>query len=292
MRTMLARRLVRTTCLVAVLSVCAASALGCRAVPLTPIPGPVGPAASLDAPRELAKVTLPSYVIESPDILTIEVVRWPTDPKGNILKEQDPIKLSPQPITGTFLVRPDGTVGLGVYGAVQVAGLTLDQARDCIKGFLAQWYGQYTPEAFLVIVDVATYNSKFYYIVTDGAGYGEQVYRFPVTGNETVLDAISQIQGLPAVASRRHVWLARRGPNPQGTEPQVMVVDWCALTQSGDTSTNFQVMPGDRIYVKAQKLITTSNWLQKALAPVQEVLGITLLGSSTYNSIAGRGRGF
>ena len=45
-------------------------------------------------------------------------------------------------------------------------------------------------------------NSKVYYIITDGAGSGEQVFRFPVTGSETVLDAISQIGGLPPVSSK------------------------------------------------------------------------------------------
>ena len=39
-------------------------------------------------------------------------------------------------------------------------------------------------------VDVIAYNSKNYYVITDGAGYGEQVYPFPVMGSETVLDAI------------------------------------------------------------------------------------------------------
>src|SRR5262249_33101479 len=58
-------------------------------------------------------------------------------------------------------------------------------------------------------LDVAAYNSKYYYVITDGAGYGEQVIRFPYTGNETVLDAVSQIQGLPAVSSKKRVWVAR-----------------------------------------------------------------------------------
>ena len=222
-------------------------------------------------------------------MLIINVVRWPLDAKGNILKSEDPIRLTPQPIEGTHLIRPDGTISLGVYGSVQVAGLTLDQVRENITGFLAYWFGD-KPEAFLVIVDVAAYNSKSFYIVTDGAGYGEQVYRFPIVGSETVLDAISQIQGLPAVASRRHVWVARRSPNgcsPANPE-SVLPVNWCAITQYGDTRTNYQMMPGDRLYVKAQPLITTSNWIQKALAPVNEILGATLLGSETQNSIRGR----
>ena len=40
---------------------------------------------------------------------------------------------SPQPITGQHLVRPDGTVNLGVYGVVSVAGLTTDQAKEAVR---------------------------------------------------------------------------------------------------------------------------------------------------------------
>ena len=31
----------------------------------------------------------------------------------------------------------------------------------------------------------------------------------PVTGSETVLDAISKVQGLPPVASQKRIWVAR-----------------------------------------------------------------------------------
>ena len=48
-------------------------------------------------------------------------------------------------------------------------------------------------------MDVLAYNSKVYYVITDGGGAGEQVYRIPSNGNETVLDAIAAIEGIVAV---------------------------------------------------------------------------------------------
>src|SRR5262249_11679126 len=116
-----------------------------------------------------------------------------------------------QQIRGEHLVRPDGTVALGTYGSVYLAGLTLDQAKAAIQAHLAR--SLLDPE---VSVDVFAYNSKVYYIVTDGGGYGEQVYRFPSTGNETILDALSQINGLPIVASKHRIWLARPAPANAG----------------------------------------------------------------------------
>ncbi|HKB42655.1 MAG TPA: polysaccharide biosynthesis/export family protein, partial [Gemmataceae bacterium] len=146
-----------------------------------------------------------------------------------------------QQIRGEHLVRPDGTVGLGLYGSVSVVGLTLAQAKFRIEEFLSQFL--LNPE---VSVDVFSYNSKVYYIITDGGGYGEAVYRFPSTGNETVLDAISQINGLPVVACPKAIWLARPDPHCGGTD-QVLPVHWNAITRHGDPQTNYQVLPGDRI---------------------------------------------
>jgi polysaccharide biosynthesis/export protein len=185
-----------------------------------------------------------------------------------------------QQIRGEHLVRPDGSIALGVYGSVYVAGLTLDQAKTVIETHLAQYLLE--PE---VSVDVYAYNSKSYYIVTSGGGYGEQVYRFPHTGNETVLDAMSQINGLPIVASKHRIWLARPAP-ADATCYQILPVDWQAVTRGGATATNYQVLPGDRIFVDADPLVTADTALARVFSPVERVLGITLLGSAVVHSIA------
>jgi polysaccharide biosynthesis/export protein len=184
-----------------------------------------------------------------------------------------------QQIRGEHLVRPDGTVGLGTYGSVLVAGMTLDQARAAIEAHLSKWL--LDPE---VSVDVFAYNSKAYYIVTDGGGFGEAVYRFPSTGNETVLDAMSQIYGLPAVASAKRIWVARPAP---GEYPcyQVLPVDWKAITRGGATQTNYQLLPGDRVYVAADPLVTLDTKLARLFSPIERVFGITLLGSATVHSV-------
>lgn len=224
------------------------------------------------APTEVSKVSLPPYIIEPPDILLIE---------APALKDQD--------VRGQHLVRPDGTVGLGIYGSVYVAGMTLEQAREAVAQQLAKRKKNITADD--VIVDVLAYNSKFYYVITDGGGFGEQVYRFPITGGETLLDAIGQINGLPPVASKKHIWIARRNAGGQGGE-QILPVDWIGISQRGNALANYQVMPGDRIYVRADKLIRMDSGLAKVLSPIERLLGTTLLGSATVNSIKGRGQFF
>jgi protein involved in polysaccharide export with SLBB domain len=184
-----------------------------------------------------------------------------------------------QQTRGEHLVRPDGTISLGSYGGVYVTGLTIEQAKYVIERHLSHWL--LNPE---ISLDIFAYNSKVYYVITDGAGYGEQVFRFPSTGNETVLDAISQIYGLPAVASKKKIWIARPAPCDHPCD-QVLPVDWQAITEGGSTCTNYQVFPGDRIYVKADGLIRADNLFAKVIAPVERLFGITLLGTATWNGI-------
>lgn len=184
-----------------------------------------------------------------------------------------------QEVAGEHLVRPDGTVSLGIYGQVYVAGLTMQDAKARLEQHLSKYMAQ--PEVYL---DVLAYNSKVYYVITDGGGAGEQVLRFAVTGNETVLDAISQINGLPVVASKKNIWVARPAPAGECGD-QILPVDWNAIVRGGSTVTNYQVMPGDRIYVQADHMITFDTLVAKTLSPFERMFGFVLLGNGTVRAV-------
>ena len=190
-----------------------------------------------------------------------------------------------QMVRGEHIVSQDGTITLGTYGCVNVTGLTLSQAKCEIERHLSR-----TLQDPIVSVSIAGYNSKVYYVITDGAGFGQQVYRFPITGNETVLDAISMINGLPPVANKRRMWLARPTPAQHGCY-QVLPIAWEAITEAGATETNWQLFPGDRVYVKADPFITFDNQLSKILSPVERLFGAALLGSGTINSFRNNNNG-
>jgi polysaccharide export outer membrane protein len=211
-----------------------------------------------------------------------------------------PIALYPQPISGQHLVRPDGTVNLGIWGPLMLTGLTCEQAAEAVRQHVfrkikSDPHAKDRPpvsstDQLFVTVDVMAYNSKVYYLIADGAGYGEQIFPFPCTGNETVLDALSKINGLPELGSKNNIWVARRAPG-HGNPEQVLPVDYIGITQKGIVATNYQVFPGDRIYVRAQAIFKIDRFLQKVLTPVERILGVTLLGSSTVNSIKTGGTG-
>jgi len=147
-----------------------------------------------------------------------------------------------QPVTGEYLVGPDGTINLRRYGAVHVTGKTLVETRLAVEKQLSQFFDSPT-----VSLDVASFNSKVYYVIREEAGAGEYVCRVPVTGNETVLDAISAVGGLSEVSSK-DIWIARPMPSDSGKET-ILRVDWDAITRRGATATNYQIMPGDRVFI-------------------------------------------
>jgi polysaccharide export outer membrane protein len=184
-----------------------------------------------------------------------------------------------QLIRGLHLVTPDGKVRFGAYGAVRVAGLTVPQAKAAMEAHLAQYLE--SPE---LSVDVVGYNSKVYYVILDGGGNGQSIIRLPVTGNDTVLDAMGQVGGLTALSSRHRIWVARPAPETLGCD-QVLPVDWVGITTRGRVATNYQLLPGDRIYVEANPLVTLDTFLARLYAPIERTLGITLLGAGTVSAI-------
>ena len=185
-----------------------------------------------------------------------------------------------QPIAGEHMVGPDGMINLGSYGTVSVVGMTVNEAREAIERHLSQYLTD--PQ---VAVNVFAYNSKKYYVITEGAGLGDTVTMFPVTGNETVLDAIANVNGLDNVSSKQ-IWVAR--PTSDTCKMQILPVDWRAITAQGATSTNYQLMPGDRIFVKEDSMVAFDNNLGKLIAPFERVMGFSMLGAGTVTRFSGK----
>ena len=118
---------------------------GCQTVkvPDNVLDQPVAPA--LAPPRELCKVSLPTYRIEPPDVINIEMPRLvPLPPYRaevyDVLTIHVSNALSDQPIDNYFRVEAEGVVNLGpAYGSVRVVGMTLDECKRAIEGKPARW---------------------------------------------------------------------------------------------------------------------------------------------------------
>jgi RNA polymerase sigma factor (sigma-70 family) len=208
------------------------------------------PAATVLPPRDEAATLKPvrsvttkhprqdEYVVSPPDILLVEVLE----------------ALPGRPIAGETQVHPDGTITLGSYGNVHVNGLTVREIKEKVVTHLRQYLSDETlgligvdqqgnelriapADSDRVFVDVAAYNSQVYYVQGDVAAPG----RLPITGNETVLDALNN-----AGLERKdvHVRLVRAGD-----PPRTLPVDLDAILQGGDTATNHRLQPGDCLIV-------------------------------------------
>jgi polysaccharide export outer membrane protein len=162
------------------------------------------------------------YQIEAPDVLTVEVSGVP----------------KPEALNGEHLVRPDGTVSLGTYGAVPVTGLSAQQAQAAIKKHLRRFIAK--PNPLRVRVSVLAYNSKLAYVFTD-----DGVSRIPLDGKTTVLDAVRRVEGLAAAAKGPVIVSRPRDGRPN----QRLDVDWKAITEKSSAATNYRLLPGDRLYV-------------------------------------------
>jgi polysaccharide export outer membrane protein len=190
-----------------------------------------------------------------------------------------------QQISGPHLVRQDGTISLGTYGSVYLAGLTIEQGRQAIESHLSEFILK--PE---ISIDVYAYNSKWYYVIVDRAGYGETINRLPITGRDTVLDALSNVGGTGFLSSNKNIWLSR----PNGQDPnkfQMFPINLPAMVEGGSPGTNYQLFPGDRLYVKSNALIAANNRIGQFWAPVMStfnnIFGLTLTGTSTVGAVEG-----
>ncbi|MCL2304188.1 MAG: polysaccharide biosynthesis/export family protein [Planctomycetaceae bacterium] len=297
-----------------------------------------------DQPKELAKMPLPAYYIESPDIVTVRSINIIPKPPY-LIKSMDQLFIDVagtpdgEEINGLFLVQPGGEIELGVsYGKVQVGGMSIEdaermilselkkklknprvQARVAVMGDLENIDGNklVEPDGYITIgsygrvyvngltleecrdaielhlskqlehpivsVEMFAYNSKEYYVILQGAG-PDQVISFPYTGNETVLKAIANVNGLQPFSSRR-MWIAR--PIGNTNKPLILPVDWNAIVAYGAPQTNYQIIPGDRVFVQVDNWVVFDQRLAKIFAPFERVMGFMLLNQSVLSRYSG-----
>ncbi len=177
-------------------------------------------------PRELEKASLAAFVVEPGDTLSVE----PTD-------LDSPIRLP-----GNQPVLQDGTIDLGKFGRPVVAWKTVAQIEAELKKLIDSQSKEKTP----ITVRLLGRESKVFYVL----GEVNAPRAYPLAGRETVLDGILTAGGLTRQADLKTIILSR--PTPADGCRVVLPICYNQIVQLGDTSTNYQLQPGDRIYIPSQ----------------------------------------
>ena len=242
----------------------------------------VDPEGMVDLGPSYGKVKVVGLTIdEAQDAIRKQLVEVLAEPEVSVSLA---FSAGAQQIAGEHLVGPDGRVNLGTYGSVYITGMTIEEAKAAIEKQLSNYL-----EDPKVIVDIFSYNSKRYYIITQGGGFGDNVVPQPITGNETVLDAIAAVGGISQVSSTK-IWIARPAPNGVGCE-QILEVNWRDISRGASTATNYQLMPGDRLFIAEDAFVKFDAVITKFTRPFERILGFVSLGTATVNRLERFGLG-
>jgi RNA polymerase sigma factor (sigma-70 family) len=210
-------------------------------------------------------------VIGPPDLVLVEVLE----------------ALPGRPISGDRLVRPDGTISLGWYGNLNVAGMTPLEVKEKVILHLRKYLsddslgliemdgetgnpkldkdGKQIPvdpkDSDRVFVDVTAYNNRCYYVEGEVTSPG----RLPFTGSERVLDVMHYAGGPLPSADLSSIKLIRTFP--KGSPVQVLPINYEEITVGTDDSTNYEIMPFDRIAVPRAAGQTTTAHSGRSASP-------------------------
>ncbi|MGI9473292.1 MAG: polysaccharide biosynthesis/export family protein [Rubripirellula sp.] len=183
-----------------------------------------------EVPRELQQSVVPAHYLQPGDVLLIE----PADLESEVR------------IPADQQVMIDGTVDLGGFGRVVVSGLTLEVAESLIEQTIEDSGHKSTKINVRLLEPVDRY-----YVLGEVNSPGS----YPLSGHESVLDGILTAGGLTSSAAPCKLLLAR--PTLPGSCRVTLPVCYREITQMGDTSTNYQLQPGDRIFV------ATRSWCEE-----------------------------
>lgn len=169
------------------------------------------------------------------------VLNYFVEPGDRILIE--PVKLDSElDLIGDQLVQVDGSIDLGEFGRLRVAGFTVEGIEAAISDHIQQATEKYE----LVNVQLIETNAALFYVLGEVGSPGA----YELAGRELVLDGLLRAGGLTSKASPCNIVLVR----PTGPCDCRVVLPVCyrQITQLGDTTTNYQLQPGDRIVVASR----------------------------------------
>jgi polysaccharide export outer membrane protein len=163
-------------------------------------------------------------------------------------------------ITRDVTVRPDGKISFELVGDVEVAGKTVREVRANIEQRLKEFVVH--PDVTVVL---AQSTSRRFYVLGEVRGPGS----YSLIGQVSALHAIAGAGGVTQFANKDGIRLVR-----PGTPGAAYAVDFEKISQYGDAQTNFQLEPGDVIYVPPNAFAQVGYAIGIVLFPIQQIVGL------------------
>lgn len=202
------------------------------------------------------------YFLRSDDVVSIKVTSA-TPSEFDFLNHPNDRSLtgfsSSDPLLSGFKIEDDGTISLPVLGKVEIAGLTISQAREKIQSIVSDYLESPT-------VDIKLLSFQFT-ILGEVEKEGEFTTYNPKI---SILDAIGKASGLTDFADRTKLKIIRTS----GSNLEVAYVN--VLEEDLLASPYYYLKPGDVITVPP---LNAKNWRVNKAPNIGLVLsGLTALG--------------
>jgi polysaccharide export outer membrane protein len=186
--------------------------------------------------------------------------------------DQVQVSILPEPvIERTLTVRPDGKISLDLIGDVQASGNTTEEIAETVRVAI----GRYKRDASVTVTVVAAESDTITLF-----GEVRSPGSFPILHDIRVAEAIAQLGGTTHFASRRYIRVIRT-VNDKTTVHRVNLT----RIQSGDLSTNIQLLSGDIVVVPPTALAKVGYFLLQILFPFQPLIQ----ASGTYGAVSSVG---
>jgi polysaccharide export outer membrane protein len=174
--------------------------------------------------------------------------------------------------SGYFVVGPEGHIQYNWCGDIKAEGLTKEELKALLTEKLAE-YVRY-PEVSVAIVE---YNSKAVYIVGSVNNPG----KYPMKGDHIELRDALVLAGLPtdtsALSRAKIVRETEDGP----VDIQVNLKD---LLYKGQMDKNFELLPGDIVYVPMSRFVKTTDVMSQTLGPVFQAAAVYSIANDVMGS--------